>query len=227
MSNTLLMVLTGVVGVLVGLLISTIFRNDPKPGAENPLPKKYLDDGFAEATRLYYSPAAKKTIISLDGDFYADFNLLTPEQKKRVLRVQQSLLEWDGQNVPTAADVRQNPIDNAPAQAAFPAEEIVRISPIFTEASAPAVKKDKSLSIVEQINDYLEELVANSPEKARAIRLMDNGHEGVTVWVGLEKFNGVDAVPYPEVQELIRAAVARWEEEAEGIKPPAAQVQKK
>jgi hypothetical protein len=68
---------------------------------------------------------------------------------------------------------------------------------------------------VEQINDVLGAMLINTPDQKRAIHLTDNGHEGVLVWVGLEKFNGVDEVPYPEVQQLIRAAVAKWEEQTE------------
>ena len=64
---------------------------------------------------------------------------------------------------------------------------------------------------MEQINEW-----QNRPIRCeKGIRLEDNGHEGVTVWVGVEKFDGVDEVPYPDAKQLIRTAVARWEEETE------------
>jgi hypothetical protein len=226
LSTPLLLVLAGVVGLLLGLLVSTIFRNDPKPSGEGPqLPKKFADQGYDEATRLYYSPATKKAITELDGDFYADYATLTPEQKKRVLRILQAWQEWSGgQPAPTAVSVAA-PVQStaaAPTVAAIPATmPKLPTTPVSAPAKPGSVAqpqaaaKQEPKSIVEQINDILEEMLVNSPEKARGIHLMDNGHEGVLVWVGIEKFNGVDEVPYPEVQDLIRTAVAKWEEETE------------
>jgi hypothetical protein len=84
-----------------------------------------------------------------------------------------------------------------------------------TLAKSQAQPKQEPLTIVEQINDVLEKMLANTPDQKRGIHLMDNGNDGVLVWVGIEKFNGVDEVPYPEVQQLIRAAVAQWEAQTE------------
>jgi hypothetical protein len=33
---------------------------------------------------------------------------------------------------------------------------------------------------------------------------------GLVVQVGLEKFDGVDTIPYNDVKEIIRAAIAEW-----------------
>jgi len=225
LSEPVLLVLAAFIGILVGLLLALIFRNDAKtnPG-ENPLPKKYIDQGYTEATRLYYSPASKKSITQLDGDFYFDFDALTPEQKKRILRFLQAWKEWCGQgeqvqaieHKEVAPVVEETPIPGslekpAPIQ---PAEKVLAAAPVLATPVPASQRPGKPQTIVEQINDILEEIAANSPEKKRGIRLVDNGHEGVLVWVGIEKFNGVDAVPYPEVQALIKAAVTRWEEEA-------------
>ena len=246
LSTPMILALAGVVGILLGLLVSTLVRGEPKSNQEeNPLPKKFVDKGYAEAARLYFSPAEKRSLTQLDGDFYPDFSALTPEQKKRVLRILQSWQEWAGNpaagsQMNPAAGSQMNPAAGSqPTQAAFTrtataAEgRTVVIPPLPKERepltgaeldqsvtvvkpAAPAVKPVKPLTIVEQINDILTEVVANSPESKRGIRLMDDGHQGVLVWVGLEKFNGVDQVPYPEVQQLIRTAVARWEELSTG-----------
>ena len=74
------------------------------------------------------------------------------------------------------------------------------------------------MPIIDQINEVLKDILANSPEKQRGISLVDNGHAGVQVWIGAERFNGIDVIPYPEVKKLIQAAVARWEEETEAEK---------
>jgi hypothetical protein len=249
LSTPMMLALAGVVGILLGLLVSTLVRGEPKSNPEeNPLPQKFIDKGYAEAARLFFSPAEKRSLTQLDGDFYPDFSALTPEQKKRVLRILQSWQEWAGSQVNPAAGSQVNPAAGSqmsPAagsqatQAAFtrtataaegrtvvipplPKERELSTSAELNQSvtavkpAAPAAKPAKPLTIVEQINDILTEVVANSPESKRGIRLMDDGHQGVLVWVGLEKFNGVDQVPYPEVQQLIRTAVARWEELSTG-----------
>jgi hypothetical protein len=227
-STPLLLVLVGVAGILIGLLVSTIFKGDTKSNPdETQLPKKYADKGFAEAARLYYSPAVRKAITQLDGDFYPDFDALTPDQKKRVLRILQAWQEWSSQpqqpqpaaqgvTLPKLPDIQSEP-EPIETNRNVSVQQLPELNPKNVKATTGEPIIAKPLSIFEQINEILEEVVANSPEKNRGIHLVDNGHEGVIVWVGLEKFNGVNEVPYPEVQALIRTAVARWEEEADAM----------
>ena len=226
-STPILLVLAGVVGLLLGLLISTAFNRDSKGTGENLPPKNLTKDGYAEAARLWYSPATKKAVTQLDGDFYTDFLTLTPEQKKRALRILQAWTEWCGQTAPapiqnaanapalkTESAAAQDPITTMPI---LPTQELPRVLPsvVIPAVIVTPVVPEKSLSIVDQINNVLDEMVEGTPNKQRGIRLVEKGHEGVVVWVGMEHFNGVDAIPYTDVQLLIRSAVARWEEEAE------------
>jgi hypothetical protein len=259
-STTVLLILAGVVGLLVGLLISALFNREPKSSGEPTLPEALIKEGYVEAARLLYSPASKKVITQLDGDNYKDFLLLTPEQKKRVLRLLQTWMEWSGQSSnkveapsqafqavaakpevikPFEAIIKSEPTPSIPVTPldVIPVEQM--IDPVAlnedltalgikvpeTVAPIPAVisfgQKPKTptqkepLSIVEQINEVIEKLTAGTPDEQKGIHLEENGQEGVIVWVGGEHYNGVDAVPYPEIQTLIRAAVVRWEEETE------------
>jgi hypothetical protein len=238
LSTPVLLGLAGVVGILVGLLLATLFRSEPKAAPEeNPLPKKFADTGYAEVVRLFFSPAEKKSLTQIDGDFYPEFSSLTPEQKKRVMRILESWNEWAGysaQNTSSAPSaVSPTPVHSTlissgeerksapPPPLPSSNRPIAKIEEVkantFLESLERTSEKvpEKSgppKTIIEQINDILTGLIANTAEKDLGVTLVDNGHEGVIVWVGLEKFNGVDAVPYPEVQQLIRTAVARWEE---------------
>ncbi len=76
----------------------------------------------------------------------------------------------------------------------------------------PKQEKEKPKTIIDQINDVLDRLVEGTENAKKGIRLEDNGHQGVTVWVGLTRYEGVDALIDPEVQQLIKDAVAKWEE---------------
>jgi hypothetical protein len=42
----------------------------------------------------------------------------------------------------------------------------------------------------------------------------------VDVWIGLDRYSGIDAVPDPAVKELIRKAVIRWEERNDTSRRP-------
>lgn len=120
------------------------------------------------------------------------------------------------------------PTDIEPAPASIPtappAPRPPTMSPVAVEPVAPVVMLPgaettapaaKPLSIVGQIDAVLQEILASSPLRSRGIRLVEDGHEGVIVWVGLEHFSGIEAVPYSEVKQVIRQAVAEWERRSE------------
>jgi hypothetical protein len=66
-------------------------------------------------------------------------------------------------------------------------------------------------SITAQIDEILQEMLKESDRENQAIRLVEDPGGGVIVMVGLEHYDGVDAVPDPEIRSLIRSAVAEWE----------------
>lgn len=263
-STPVLLILALVIGVLVGLLLSSLFNREPKTSGENPLPEKLSKEGYAEYVRLLYSPAIKKIVTYLDDDYYDDFATLTPDQKKRVLRLLSSWSEWGGVTPKTtgqaanpatvttpapvaetlAAAVKVPPLPETPERSAFKTEDNLDLIPGLVQKSesledlgivvpepvapipavisfslgGPAKIPEKPKTIVEQINAKLEELMVETSSQNKGLRLEDNGHQGVVVWVGIERYDGVDAVPYPDAQKLIKEAVARWEEDSEKAK---------
>lgn len=74
-----------------------------------------------------------------------------------------------------------------------------------------AEKHKRQLSIVEQVDEVLQDLLEGSPLEARKIRLTEMPDKGVTVWVENEHFDGIDAVPDAEVKGMIQQAVRKWE----------------
>jgi hypothetical protein len=221
LTNPLPVILALVIGILIGVLAAMVFRGEPKPPQDGEtLPKKFADKGYIEAMRIYFSPAAKKALPHLDGDYYEDFSSLTLEQKARSQRLIDALVEWSGRS-PVQKPVAQPAVTPPPgeysARAAQPAAPAAA-TPLQTirplEVVTPVVDKQEPLTIVEQINDIVEELSSTLSARERSVRLIDNGHQGVIVWVGMEKFSSVDEVPYPEVQGLIKTAVERWEASA-------------
>lgn len=72
-----------------------------------------------------------------------------------------------------------------------------------------------NLSITQQISVILDDMLAGSELADEGIKLAENDEHGVDVWVGVEKFTDIDEVPYPQVRQVIRDAVVRWEQENE------------
>lgn len=222
------LVLAAVIGLLVGLLVSSLFSSrDSKGVIPDEPPQEMLKDGFAESVSLWYSPGGKKIVTQIDGGFYRDYLTLSPEQKTRVNKLLALWSAWSGK----AADVKVDST-NAPVAGAAVAEntDLPPIQPVLdwsvqealksekAEASSILPAEDRPKTIAGQISLIIEKMLVTSPIKEKGIRLIENDHQGVDVWIGLEKFDGIDAIPYPDVQQLIREAVAQWEREMEANK---------
>ena len=72
----------------------------------------------------------------------------------------------------------------------------------------------KSKSIVAQIDDILQEMISKMQDAPKGVRLMEDIKGGVIVWVGAEKYSGIDMVSDTSIKELIKSAVAEWENRA-------------
>lgn len=73
-------------------------------------------------------------------------------------------------------------------------------------AAAPPAK-----SMVMQIEDILQDMLAGTPLEQRGIHLTEDPMRGVLVQVGLDMYEGIEAVPDAEIKKIIRTAVQDWE----------------
>jgi len=112
------------------------------------------------------------------------------------------------------------------SEKAFIEERVVEQAPVEEpafEAEQEAIPpvEVKNQTIVEQINAALQAMLPGTAYESRGLTLQDDQQNGVLVYAGSERFNGIDAVPYADAQELIRNAVTEWERkyESEQIKP--------
>jgi hypothetical protein len=99
--------------------------------------------------------------------------------------------------------------------------ERVNMSPV--DLLARALKSETPISppksIAAQVDEIVQEMLVqpsrlNPQLHAKGIRLMELPGKGMVVMVGLDQFDGVEAVPDPEVRNLLKAAVAEWERRA-------------
>lgn len=83
------------------------------------------------------------------------------------------------------------------------------VEKLSEEAKSPPVS---SRSIVLQIEDVLQDMLVDSPLRQREIHLSEDPVRGVIVNVGENHYEGIEAVPDPDVKAVIRAAVEAWEQ---------------
>ena len=68
-------------------------------------------------------------------------------------------------------------------------------------------------TMVEQIDEILAEQIKGTRLENRGLRILQND-VGVTVWVGLDHYDGIDSVTDPEIKAAVRRAVETWEKQA-------------
>ncbi len=65
--------------------------------------------------------------------------------------------------------------------------------------------------MIGQIDAILQAKLVGTPLATRGVRLVESANGGAMVVVGLNRYAEVGDVPDPDVQAVIRAAIAEWE----------------
>ena len=220
------LVLAALIGLLIGLLVASLFNPRESKHLDKTIPAELAKDGFAEIARLWYSPGVKKVITELDGENYRDYLTLSPDQKSRVNRMIALWSDWAGKA--QTSQVEKTGIEEAQIQPPHPAESAIvqneespAIPLLLEDAVVKAIETttpivvEKPKTIAGQISLIIDHMLIGNPLREKGIKLIENDHHGVDVWIGMEKFDGIDSIPYQDVQRLIREAVAKWECESE------------
>ncbi len=181
----------------------------PPPPSDNSVLKLGLD-------------SQQRPQLIMDGN-RIDTTQIAPEQRRRLIELMVMMRPWiDASPVqktptgPLSPPPQQTP-QPAPVQA--PLRQAVRPVPVPAAAApapaaqppAPAESGPKPTSMVGQIDAILQAKLAGTPLATRGIRLIESVQGGAAVMVGLSRYAGVGEVPDPEVQAVIRAAIAEWE----------------
>jgi hypothetical protein len=147
--------------------------------------------------------------IDLDGKSYSKSGSLTPGQRQRLVAWITELQSWLG--IPSLKpDIEAPKRGTGPLN--IPAD--LKAAEILFDPNAKPVLPPVHKSIVAQIDDVLQEQVSGTALAGRGIRLTEAPGQGVTVWIGLDHFQGIDAVTDAEVLAAIRHAVKTWEAKA-------------
>lgn len=142
--------------------------------------------------------------LDLDGA-RVDTSAITAGQRRRLIEILGVIRPW----------LEGKPASNPPPP---PPPPLVTQPPTATasKAATPAKKKAEEpaalpTSIVGQINLILQARIANTPLASPGVALIESPTGGVLVFIGLDKYEGVEDVPDEAVKSAIRAAIAEWE----------------
>jgi len=168
--------------------------------------------------------------LDLDGS-RVDVSSLSSNQRKRLIEILNLIRLW----------LEAKPAPIIPPQPASPSSvesrlDAVSVPPQDKPASVPPVpsvpspdstqdkpatpatskkKDDKAeappTSMVGQINEILQLRIANSPLASQGVALIESPSGGVSVYVGINKYEGIEDVPSEDVKAAIRVAIAEWE----------------
>ena len=160
--------------------------------------------------------------LDLDGARVDPF-ALQPEQRRRLIEMLNVMRPWlehkpIAMPAPLAAPPPpQTPIAGPVKPASTPLRPVPqRPAPSQPSAATLTQKKEEApaaapTTMVGQINAILQTRIANTKFADLGVTMIESPAGGVYVYVGLNKFEGVDAVPDEEVKTVIRAAISEWE----------------
>jgi len=203
------------VGYFVGLFEGRGDQKNKKRGQEESAEKRTQPPVIApKENNLLKLSLDQNNQLQLEvDDQRADASQLTPEQRKRLIDLMVMMRPWINASAPKPSTAPQPP---PPAPIAAPISQPIAkpMAPVPTATPRKESKKEEvaaPTSMVEQIDEILQEHLADSALANRGVRLFESPEGGVTVMVGLSKYSGVSEVPDPEVQAAIRIAIAEWE----------------
>lgn len=160
--------------------------------------------------------SAGKMRLKLAGE-RIEASTINSDQRKRIIAVLTQIrpfLEASTQSSPTPPPAQPRPASHPKEVPSAAPSPVVAPSPSSKPAASSGKAKDEPAapqSIVEQIDSILQTQIASTSLMERGIRLQESPEGGVLVWVGMEKFEGVNEVPDEQIQAAIRAAISVWE----------------
>jgi hypothetical protein len=139
--------------------------------------------------------------LEMDGNRYDSRESFNTDQRKRLVNLLLELRPWlENTSTQTPVSPDRPRMDPSPAP-------VLQSKPQKEGAKPVLVIK----SIVHQIDDVLQEKLPSTTFLNRDIHLEEGPGGVVMVKDGLKRYEGIEAVPDPEIQALIRQAVSDWE----------------
>ncbi len=229
-----LVVIIVLIVILIGVIIAAAVRR-PRP-AQAAKPAKGATPArtrLQEVLRLWRDPDTGRVITEFRNRPIRDPRALTTNERDYLVRLAKDWSAWldiSGSQSATKSEASPAaPVSSPdPTSPAVPAAQEEKTASASVKANAPitASVQDKPAaasllvpavprSIVEQVDDILQEKLAAHPGPIPAIKLAEDPYEGVIVWVNTTKYVGIESVTDPTVRAIIRSAAVEWEHRTE------------
>jgi hypothetical protein len=205
------------VGAAIGGVVERALKGRSKsPTPLSPSNKNTLAEADDVEVLSAWRTHNNKVWLDMDGTRLNDKAELQPAQYQRLLNLVLDLRPWlETVQVttpkPESAPEPPPPVAPAPALTQPPVQVEKKIGAPVVEIAPTAPVLD---SIIQQIDKVLQARLETSPFKDRGIQLVEGPGGIVIVKDGIKRYEGVDAIPDPEIKTLIRQAVADWEKGA-------------
>jgi hypothetical protein len=206
-------------GIVIGAMFGRVRKAPPealdeqKHEGEVPAStEKSLARPGDKAILRLWRDEADKIWLEMDGQRLETKDDLQADQKRDLLKFVLDLRPWlDAVPAPAARPQVQEPLPPegpAPRRSLFPhrPQKMEKIFPVDELKPQVSLK-----SIVEQIDEVLQEKLEGTAFSNLKIHLWEGPGGEVQVQIGALTHPGVEAIPNPEIQALIRQAVADWE----------------
>jgi hypothetical protein len=216
------------VGAAIGALIErTLKRRSTPPPPPAGLPSNINTLAEAEDVEVLraWRTRSNKIWLEMDSKRLNDKAALQPGQYQRLLNLVIDLRPW----LETARPAAPAPVATQPPMRAAATVAATTPPSMLTAATAPAApppvqagkkdgKRDEEKppavvldSIIQQIDKVLQAKLATSAFNDRGIQLVEGPGGIVIVKDGINRYEGIDGLPDPEIKALIRQAVTDWE----------------
>jgi hypothetical protein len=204
------------VGYGIGLLEGWIRWRNKRHQPEKPAPQPKTSDSHPGESNLLnlWLDTDQRLRLDLEGQ-RLEAQGLTPTQRQRLIDLLVAMRPWveggePAKRAPSKPKSATRPLEPQPTSTVSSSETPNKPTPAPPASSAE--ERPAGNSIVAQIDAILQTRLAGTPLSERGIRLQEAPEGGVIVYVGLDHYQSVDKVPYPEVQTAIRAAIEEWED---------------
>lgn len=167
--------------------------------------------------------------LKMDGQ-RVNTSTIDTEQRKRLIAILTQMRPWleapkpaplppQPQPAPATTQNATSEQKTSPPQVASSSKKTITPAPAADErptAPPPAEDDDEpapaSQSLVAQIDSVLQARLAGTELAEKGIRLQESPEGGVLVWVGISKYESIDAVPDEQIKSTLRAAIKEWED---------------
>jgi hypothetical protein len=217
--QVILLLVVLVAGFIIGAALAwwLASRGNTTPADQEQDMLKELRKRYTEKLSLWQDRSSGQLAVRSGDVLITSVRQLTEAQKRSMNGL---LKDWAGWMGFLGSQTGTSPAARVTEVAGPSVAQSPETGPAFTNANLEESVEGKAgskvvletpKSIVDQINEILQDKLKTHPALVKGIRLSEDSREGVVVWVGLEHYNGVDAVTDPEVKEVLREAVLEWE----------------